>query len=93
MQPIFPGQGRVPYTPLPRKEPAYSGPIVVSRDEGIVEEHLYGKSIKILCEETVGDDTFTLAERIYEPHKEPILIEKHDSEAVHILEGEGMYEA
>ena len=93
MQPILPGQGKVPYTPLPKKEPAYSGPIVVSRDEGIVEEHSYGKSIKLLCEETVGDDTFTLAERIYEPHKEPILVEKHDSEAVHILKGEGFYEA
>ena len=43
MTPIFPGQGRVPYTPLPKKEPAYSGPIVVARDEGIalvlVEQH------------------------------------------------------
>lgn len=83
MQPILPGQGRVPYTPLPKKEPTYSGPIVVSRGEGIVEEQPYGKSIKLLCEETVGDDTFTLAERIYEPLKEPILVETHDSEALH----------
>ena len=48
-----------------------------------MEEQPYGKSIKLLCEETVGDDTFTLAERIYEPLKEPILVETHDSEALH----------
>ena len=93
MQPIMPGQGRVPYTPLPRKEPAYSGAIVVSRDEAIVEDRPYGKSLKLLCNENVGDDTFTLAERIYEPGREPLEVRKHDSEAVHILEGQGLYEA
>ncbi|MDA1347867.1 MAG: hypothetical protein O3A47_03240, partial [Chloroflexi bacterium] len=80
-------------TPLPKKEPTYSGPIVVARDEGIVEEHPYGKYVKLLCDETVGDDTFTLAERIYEPGRESLVVEKHDSEAVHILEGQGTYEA
>ena len=93
MTPIFPGQGRVPYTPLPKKEPAYSGLIVVARDEGIVEEQPYGRSIKLLCNETVGDETFTLAERTYEPGRESQVVEKHDSEAVHILEGQGIYEA
>jgi oxalate decarboxylase/phosphoglucose isomerase-like protein (cupin superfamily) len=93
MTPIFPGQGRVPYTPLRKKEPAYSGPIVVARDEGIVEEQPYGRSIKLLCNETVGDETFTLAERTYEPGRESQVVEKHDSEAVHILEGQGIYAA
>ncbi len=49
----------------------------------------YGQFIRMLCEETTGDERFTVGERIYKPgaETEPILT---DSEAVHVLEGEGV---
>ena len=93
MLPVLPGQGRVPYTPLPKKDPTYSGEIVVAREEGIVEDHPFGTFIKILCEENTGDDTFTLGERRYEPGRDAQMVEKRESEAVHILEGGGIFEA
>ena len=67
MSVVFPGQGREPYVPFEKREPAYTGKIVVPREEGIVERHPLGTFIKLLCEETTGDERFTLGERIYEP--------------------------
>lgn len=93
MIPVLPGEGRVPYTPMPKREPAYSGEIVVPREKGIVEKHPLGTFIKLLCEETTGDERFTLGERIYDPGLEATPIEGADSEAVHILEGEGVLRA
>ena len=54
----------------------------------IVEQTSYGQFIHMLCEETTGDERFTVGERIHNPgtETEP---GKSDSEAVHILEGEG----
>lgn len=88
-----PGEGRVPYIPMERREPAYTGKIVVSRDEGIVEKHPLGTFIKLLCEETTGDERFTLGERIYEPGLHASPIEDGESEAIHILSGKGVFGA
>ncbi len=89
MLPSLPGEGRVPYIPPPPREPTYSGRIVVPNEDGIVDETSYGKFVRLLCEETTGDERFTVGERIYDPgaETEPA---KTDSEAVHILEGEGV---
>ena len=88
MIPSLPGEGRVPYIPPPPREPRYGGKIVVAREEGIVEQTSYGQFIRMLCEETTGDERFSVGERIHNPGTvtEP---RKSDSEAVHILEGEG----
>ena len=90
---VLPGEGRVPYVPFERREPAYTGEIVVAREEGIVEEHPFGTFIKLLCEENTGDERFTFGERIYAPGRESTLVEKRDSEAVHILKGTGTFRA
>ena len=88
MLPVLPGEGRVPYAPAQRRQPAYEGTIVVSREEGIVKETAYGSFLKLLCKETIGDERFTLGERTFDPGAETEPIET-DGEAVHILEGEG----
>ena len=80
---VRPGEGRVPYVPLPRRRPAYSGKIVVAREEGIVEQQPYGSFIKLLCEETTGDERFTVGERTYRPGAAHTT-EKRDSEAIHV---------
>ena len=67
MMVVRPGQGRVPYVPFERRTPAYSGKIVVAREDGIVEKHSQGSFIKLLCKETTGDEGFTLGERTYDP--------------------------
>jgi mannose-6-phosphate isomerase-like protein (cupin superfamily) len=90
--PILPGQGRVPYTPLPRRQPAYTGPIVVAREEGILEKTPYGQMIKLLCQENIGDERFTVAERTYDPGA-VVTVEQRDSEAIHILSGTGTFRA
>ena len=90
---VRPGEGRVPYTPLERRTPAYAGRIVVAREEGIVQKVPYGTFIKLLCEETIGDERFTVGERIYDPGSGPVLVEKKDSEAIHILSGRGRLRA
>lgn len=90
---VQPGEGRVPYVPLERRKPAYAGRIVVPRGEGIVEEHPFGMFIKLLCPETIGDERFTVGERIYNPSAKPVLVEKRDSEAIHVLKGTGVFRA
>ena len=90
---VRPGEGRVPYVPFERRHPAYTGKIVVSREEGIVERHPLGTFIKLLCQETTGDERFTLGERIYDPGLEATPIEGSDSEAIHILKGKGILKA
>ena len=67
MIPSLPGEGRVPYIPPPPREPRYGGKIVVAREEGIVEQTSYGQFIRMLCEETTGDERFTVGERIHNP--------------------------
>jgi mannose-6-phosphate isomerase-like protein (cupin superfamily) len=89
---IRPGEGRVAYEPLPRRRPAYSGKIVVAREEGIVEQRPYGSFIKLMCEETTGDERFTVGERIYDPGT-VVQVEQRDSEAIHILSGRGTFKA
>ena len=86
--PIWPGQGRVPYVPLPRREPAYTGKIVVTQEDGIVEDLPYGRFVKLLCEATTGDERFTVGERIIAPGASSGRLEA-DSEAVHVLAGAG----
>ena len=53
MMVVRPGEGRVPYEPMERREPAYTGRIVVPREEGIVEKlalrHLHQDAVR-------GDD-------------------------------------
>jgi len=93
MMPVLPGEGRVPYTPLPRKIPAYTGRIVVPREEGILEKHESGSFLKLLCKETTGDDTFTLGERTYAPGTRASVVDGGPSEAIHILEGTGILRA
>ena len=90
--PVLPGQGRVPYTPLPRRQPLYQGPIVVAREEGIVEGTAYGQQIKLLCRENIGDERFTVAERTYDAGQ-TVEVEQRDSEAIHILKGRGEFRA
>ena len=90
---VLPGEGRVPYVPLERRHPAYTGEIVVPRENGIIEDHPFGTFIKLLCEENTGDERFTFGERIYEADREASPVEKRDSEAVHILKGKGIFEA
>ena len=90
MNVVRPGEGRVPYVPFEKREPAYTGEIVVAREEGIVEKHPLGTFIKLLCEETTGDERFTLGQRIYDPGLGATLIDKCDSEAVHVLRGSGL---
>ena len=90
---VLPGEGRVPYAPHERRRPAYSGKIVVPREEGIVEEHPFGRFIKLLSRENTGDERFTFGERSYEPDREAPPVEKRDSEALHILKGRGVFEA
>ena len=85
---MVPGQGREPYIPLPRRDPAYSGKIVVPREEGIVEPLPFGRLIKLLCEETTGDERFTVGERIIDAGAESEEL-TGDSKAIHILEGTG----
>ena len=82
--PVLPGQGRVPYTPLPRRRPAYTGPIVVAREEGIVRQRPYGQQIDLLCQDNIGDERFTVAERTYNPGS-VVQVEQRDSEAIHIF--------
>lgn len=86
--PVVPGQGREPYIPMPRRDPAYSGKIVIPNEEGIVEQLPHGRLIKLLCEEHTGDERFTVGERIINAGAESAEIQA-DSEAVHILEGTG----
>jgi mannose-6-phosphate isomerase-like protein (cupin superfamily) len=86
--PVLPGQGRVPYTPLPRRRPAYTGPIVVAREDGIVQKTPYGQMIKLLCQENIGDERFTVAERTYNPGA-VVQVEQRDSEAIHVFTGRG----
>src|SRR3712207_3910228 len=90
--PVLPGQGRVPYTPLPRRHHAYQGPIVVAREEGIVERTPYGQMIKLLCRENIGDERFTVAERTYSPGQ-VVQVEQRDSEAIHIFRCQGLFRA
>jgi oxalate decarboxylase/phosphoglucose isomerase-like protein (cupin superfamily) len=80
----------VPYVPLPRRRPAYSGKIVVAREEGIVEPRPYGSFIKLLCHETTGDERFTVGERTYDPGA-AWTTEQRDSEALHFLKGTGRF--
>ena len=89
MMPSLPGEGRVPYIPPPPREPRYRGEVVVAREDGIVEQTSYGQFIHLLCEETIGDERFTVGERTHNPgtETEPGTT---DSEAVHILEGDGV---
>jgi len=87
-----PGQGRVPYVPYERRTPAYCGRIVVSREEGIVEKHHLGTFVKLLCKETTGDERFTLGEQIYNPNATALPYDS-DSEAIHILKGQGVFKA
>jgi oxalate decarboxylase/phosphoglucose isomerase-like protein (cupin superfamily) len=89
---VAPGEGRVPYTPLPRRRPAYSGKIVVAREEGILEPRDYGSELKLLCRENTGDERFTVAERTYHPGAAR-MVEQRDSEAIHILKGHGLFRA
>lgn len=89
---ILPGQGRVPYTPLPKRRPAYTGPIVVAREDGIPEALPYGRQIKLLCQENIGDERFTVAERTYNPGQ-VVQVEQRDSEAIHVFSGEGVFRA
>jgi quercetin dioxygenase-like cupin family protein len=90
--PVLPGQGRVPYTPLPRRRPAYTGPIVVAREEGIVRPRPYGQQIDLLCQDNIGDERFTVAERTYNPGA-VVPVEQRDSEAIHIFSGQGEFRA
>lgn len=90
--PVLPGQGRVPYTPLPHRRPAYTGPIVVAREEGIVRQKAYGQQIDLLCQENIGDERFTVAERTYNPGA-VVQVEQKDSEAIHIFSGQGEFRA
>lgn len=90
---VRPGEGRVPYIPLDRRRPAYTGKIVVAREEGIIERHPLGTFIKLLCKETTGDERFTLGERIYDPGLKATPIEENDSEAIHVLKGRGIFKA
>jgi mannose-6-phosphate isomerase-like protein (cupin superfamily) len=92
MQVVRPGEGRVPYTPLPRRRPAYTGPIVVAREEGIPESRPYGSAIKLLCRENIGDERFTVEERTYDPGA-IAQVEQRDSEAIHIFSGRGTFKA
>lgn len=92
MQVVRPGEGRVPYTPLPRRRPAYSGQIVVARADGIVERQPYGTLVKLLCRENTGDERFTVGERTYDPGTVSV-VEQRDSEAIHILKGRGQFRA
>lgn len=89
---VRPGEGRVPYVPAPRRSPEYSGKIVVARDEGIVEKRSFGTFIKLLCQETTGDERFTLGERSYEPGV-AVMTEQRESEAIHVLRGTGTFRA
>jgi len=93
MMVVKPGEGRVPYVPLERRRPTYTGRIVVPREEGIVEQHPFGAFVKLLCQETTGDERFTVGERVYEPGRGPTLVEKRDSEAIHVLKGRGVFRA
>ena len=90
---VLPGQGRVPYTPLPQRHPTYAGKIVVGRDEGIVEQRPFGSFIKLLSEETTGDERFTVGERTYDPGAVVLLAVQRDSEAIHVLKGQGQFRA
>jgi mannose-6-phosphate isomerase-like protein (cupin superfamily) len=89
---VLPGEGRVPYIPLPRRRPAYKGKIVVALDEGIAEDRPYGSFIKLLCRENTGDERFTVGERTYAPGA-IAQVEQRDSEAIHILKGRGTFRA
>ena len=89
---VRPGEGRVPYTPLPRRQPAYEGKIVVAREEGILEPRPYGSLLKLLCEETIGDERFTVGERTYNAGS-TWATEQRDSEAIHVLKGTGVFRA
>jgi mannose-6-phosphate isomerase-like protein (cupin superfamily) len=93
MMVVQPGEGRVPYVPAPRRRPAYTGKIVVTREEGILERTAYGTFLKLLCQDTTGDERFTLGERTYEPGAVPVPVEQRDSEAIHILRGRGLLRA
>ena len=87
---VLPGQGRVPYTPLARRNPAYCGKLVVQNDEGIVERTAGGTFRKLLCRETTGDERFTLGEWTCDPQKEASALEGDDSKALHVLKGNGL---
>ena len=89
---VLPGEGRVPYTPLARRRPAYSGEIVVPREAGIAESRPYGSFLKLLCLENCGDERFTVGERSYDPGV-TVPVEQRDSEAIHILSGRGTFRA
>ena len=89
---VLPGQGRVPYTPLPKRRPAYSGPIVVAREEGIPETLPYGRQIKLLCLENTGAERFTVAERTYDPGQ-VVRAAQRESEAIHVFSGHGVFRA
>ena len=89
---VLPGEGRVAYIPQPHRRPAYTGPIVVAREEGIVQRTDYGQMLKLLCQENIGDERFTVAERTYNPGT-VVPVEQRDSEAIHILRGSGAFRA
>ena len=72
---VLPGEGRVPYTPLARRRPAYSGEIVVPREAGIAESRPYGGFLKLLCLENCGDERFTVGERRYRRRQMQTLID------------------
>lgn len=93
MMPVLPGEGRVPYVPMERRNPAYTGKILVTREEAVVERHPWGTFLKLLCKETTGDERFTLGERAYEPGHRATPIERSDSGAVHVLRGRGIFRA
>lgn len=92
MMVVRPGEGRVPYVPMARRRPAYTGNIVVPRDQGVVEQHPYGTLVKLLCQENTGDERFTVGERTYDPGAQCV-VEKRDSEAIHVLKGRGVFRA
>lgn len=90
--PVLPGQGRVSYVPLPHRTPAYTGPIVVARHEGIVVQSATWTEVRLLCRENIGDERFTVAERTY--HQGTVTaVEHRDSEAIHVLSGTGFFRA
>lgn len=89
---ILPGEGRVAYTPLPPRRPKYSGPIVVAREQGIREQQPYGSFLKLLCQENIGDERFTVGVRTYHPGA-VVPVQQRDSEAIHIFSGTGVFRA
>jgi hypothetical protein len=66
----------------------YSGKIIVRHDEGRREEHAWGSMHRLLCAETTGDPSFTLAEVTQAPGRSRGPCTGH--EAFHVLSGGGL---